>query len=406
MDVIWFYVFAIIPFLVGGLMWATGKKVVWWEWIAGTVIGFTMAGAFHWMAMKGQTDDKETWSGQIVSGRHVARWQEYYEEAIYRTEYYTERESYTYYSGSGKNRSSHTGYRTVTKSRQVFDHWEGRRRWHDDTYSLESNISTSYSTDNADFYKKARSWDGAHPTPGRRTTGEHNSKMIGGDPNDYLIRNTGYVWPVTKLVTFENRIKATPTVFSYAKVPEGMKVFGYPANGNPFSSDRLVGSAAVIDLFQFDQMNARLGPTKKVNVILVGMGDRDSMSGQWQEAAWIGGKKNDVVICWGGVNTKPTWVRAFGWTESKLCLRNLETIVLENGVTVATLPAIEKEIKLNYVIKDWHKFDYIRVPAPMWSIVTYLCVALVCQALFWWWANANEFTKETIYAGLRPRYRY
>lgn len=394
MDVIWFYVFAVIPFLVGGMMWATGKRVVWGEWLGGTAIGFAMAALFHALAMHGQTADVETWSGQIVSGRHTPRWEEYYEEAIYRTEYYYVTEEYTYSTGSGKTLRYHTGHRQVQKSRRVFDHWEPRRRWHDAEWRVQSNIGTGHGTNGEMFDRMAKSWDGLHPERGSRTTGEHASRMISGDPNDYLIRCTGFVWPVTRLVSFENRIKATPTTFSYAKVPAGIRVFDYPANRNAFSSDRLVGSANTIDLFAFDQMNARLGPTKRVNVVLVGFGDRDSSAAMWQEAAWVGGKKNDVVICWGGLNKRPEWVRAFGWTERKTCLRNLESIVLEHGASVETLPAIEAEIRESYVLKDWKKFDYIRVPAPSWAIISYLIVAGISQWLFWWWARINELTKE------------
>lgn len=374
MDIIWFYVLAVIPFLVGGLLWYSGKEVNWLEWVAGSLIGFAMAGTFHWIAMDSQTADIETWSGQLIAGRHIPRWHEYYETAVYRTEY----------SGSGKNRRSYT----------VFDHWESHTTWHDDEYTIDSNIDTTYEVDLPAFDKIAKTWGGVHAVQGRRSTSAHNSRMIGGDPDDYVTKNTGFIWPVTKLVKFENRIQATPTTFSYAKVPEKIQVFHYPPNKNSFTSDRLVGSAVVVDTFKFDQMNARLGPTKKVNVIAVGFGTRDSSAAQWQEAAWIGGKKNDIVICFGGLNKSPTWVRAFGWTEKKTCLRQLESIVLDKGFVEETLPLIEAEIRADYVLKDWKKFDYIRVPAPMWSIWTYISVAGVCQALFWWWARNNEFSKE------------
>jgi hypothetical protein len=402
MDVIWFYVFAVIPFLVGGVMWALGKKVVWSEWLGGTAIGFVMAGIFHALAMYGQTDDIETWSGQLTSGRHYARWQEYYEEAIYKNVPCKHTEYYTDSNGKRKSRKAHM-------SDRVFSHWEGRKRWHDDRYKVNSNIDTSHSIGHDDFYAIAKSWGGVKTVPGDRRTGEHNSKMIGGDPNDYTTSNTGFVWPVTKLVHFENKIKATPTTFSYAKVPETIKVFPYPKNDEPFKSDRLLGSATLVNLFAFDQMNARLGPKKRVNVILIGFGDKDSMMAQWQEAAWVGGKKNDVVICFGGLNHSPTWARAFGWTEKKECLRQLESIVLEKGVTTDVLPLLEEEITRSYVLKDWKKFDYIRVPAPVWSVVTYLVVALAAQTIFWWWAHANEFTKDGApkrsFPGYFPSYR-
>ena len=167
-----------------------------------------------------------------------------------------------------------------------------------------------------------------------------------------------------------------------------------PASDDAFRSDRLVGTASLLNLTEFDRMNARLGPSKRVNVILVGMGNRDSMAGQWQEAAWYGGKKNDVVITWGGLNTHPTWVRAFGWTDSKTCLRTLESLVLERGMTDVTLPLIETEIRRSYRLKDWDKaFAHIRVPPPAWAVWTYFIVTISAQVGFWYWAHSSEFSK-------------
>lgn len=389
MDCVFFYLFASLTFLIGGGLWLFNRRITWIEWLGGTAVGFALAGLFHLLAVSGATRDVETWSGQLVQGRHYAAWQEYYEYAVYRTEWYTDTETYTDSDG-------HTQTRTVMRSRQVFDHWEPTSRWHSDSFGVSSNIDTSYSIDRTFWYGLAERFGGYQSTPGHRSTWEHNSRMIGGDPNDYVTSNrTGYVQPVTKLVRFENKVRATPTTFSYPPVPANIKVFPYPANDNPFASDRLIGTATLVDLLAFDQMNARLGPKKRVNVVMVGLGNRDSMAAQWQEAAWIGGKKNDVVITWGGLNDRPTWVRAFGWTDSKTCLRQLESIVLENGAKTSTLPLIEAEIVRDYRLKDWDKaFAHIRVPAPMWAAYWYFGVAIVAQVGFWWWANLNGMDKK------------
>jgi len=39
---------------------------------------------------------------------------------------------------------------------------------------------------------------------------------------------TGWIQPVTKWVSFENRIKAAPSVFSFVAVPTNINVFSYP----------------------------------------------------------------------------------------------------------------------------------------------------------------------------------
>lgn len=384
-----FYLLAMLPLVVGGILFITSDEVNWMEWVGNSAACFALAGIMHLVALHGMTADVETWSGQITHSREYSAWQEYYEEAIYRTEYYTTTESYTDSNGNSQTR-------TVTHSRQVFDHWEPETRWHNIHWVCVSNINTDYSI-NQDFhnYLEAK-FNDRHPVAGHRRTMEHNSRMIGGDPNDYVASNTtGWVEPVTKLVSFENRIKAAPSVFSFVKPPPNT-VFPYPENHDPFVSDRLLGSATLIDKFAFDQMNARLGPRKEVNVIMVGFSSKGSEYGQMQQAEWVGGKKNDIVITFGGSNKNPTWAFVFGWTEKDVTKRDLESIILEHGATTETLPLIEAEIVKNYTLKDWSKFDYIQIQPPVWSYVTFASALAVIQALFWWWASCNQFSKKRL----------
>jgi hypothetical protein len=374
-----FYVLAFIPVIIGGVLFIFNKKVHWGEWLAGSVVAYIAAGVMHVIAVKGMTDDIETWSGHIISSKHYAAWQEYYEEAIYKTKVY-------YTTDSKGRRHMHT--------KRVFSHWAPRQRWHSDSYSAYSNIATNYSITTQKFDYFVNKFANKKAVPGSRRTGSHNSRMIGGDPNDYETHNTtGWIEPVTKLVAFENKIKASPSLFSFAKVPETIKVYPYPANDNPWSSDRLLGSAALIDLMAFDQMNARLGPKKKINIIMVGMGNVDGSYSQWQEAAWLRGKKNDVTITWGGSNKAPTWVRVFSWGEGA-ALKNIESIILKSGASTEVLPAIEAELSKNFKHSDWTRFDYLTVeirPVYIWGFIIGM---IIIQGAFWFFAHNNDINKD------------
>ncbi len=379
MSILAFYLFACIPFVVGGILWMRDREVVWGEWLGGSLLGFAMAGLFHLLALYGATSDTETWSGHITKAVFYPEWVEEYQQMHTRT----------VDDGDGK---SHTEIYYTTEYRTHHEEW-----------TAYSNISTSHDITRA-FYDEMAGVFG-----NRATERPHKSGFYKGDPNIYVAynRTSGEYYPITDRRRFENKVKATPTTFSFAKVPATIKVFPYPANHDAFQSDRLVGSATLLNLTAFDRMNARLGPSKRVNVILVGMGNRDSMAGQWQEAAWYGGKKNDVVITWGGLNTRPTWVRAFGWTDSKTCLRRLESLVLEQGVTDALLPSIETEIRSGYKLKDWDKaFAHIRVPPPAWAVWVYFIVAIGAQVGFWFWAHGNDIGKWSVYPFSYGRHRF
>ena len=143
-------------------------------------------------------------------------------------------------------------------------------------------------------------------------------------------------------------------------------------------------------------MNSRLGPRKKINVILVGFGAKESSIAHMQEAKWIGGKKNDLVICYGGSKEKTEWAYVFGWTEKEIVKRNLETIMMDNVVNSELVPKIEKEILSNYKIKEWEKFDYISVEPPYWAYLILLGVLVFTQTIFFLISYFNNSTKANV----------
>jgi len=376
---IFFYLLALIPIAVGGVLWIYNKRINWVEFAVGICAALLVSCVMHFAASSGVTSDIETHSGQIVSVKHYAEWVEKYDEAIYRTE--------TYYTGSGKDRTRH--------SRRVFSHWSPRTRTHSEYWQAYSNIGTNYSIDHAKFNDLSNKFGGFVPVEGRRSTSEHASRMIGGDPNDYFAQNkTGWIEPVTKLVSWENRIKgAGPSAFSFRKVPENAPVYEWPENPNPWVSNRVIN--APINIFKWDQLNARLGPSKRVNVIIVNFPGKSNDIVELQKAKWIGAKKNDLVLCYSSdKNGKTLWADCFSWSKSEIVKSNLKTILLENRVSDDIIPLIEAEIKKNYVLRDFEKdFSYLDIePRPIHYFMAIL-IMILTQTGYWIYAHKNEFRK-------------
>ena len=406
MDVIFFYLIACLPLLVAAGFWFYNKKVVLVEALILAGIGFVISGVFHFTAVTGMTHDVETWSGQIASAVKHSAWQEAYMKEIYKTEYYYTTETRTRTVGSGKNMHTETYTVRVRHSREVFSHLEPRTRWHKEHFTASDTLGRNFDIEK-DRYEDILAKHGDNSAfPGNRTNfgyRERGNRMIGGDPNDYrTVNKNAYVYPVTDIRSWENKVKASPSVFSYVKVPEDMvsKLYEYPKNDDMFVSDRLVGAGSW-NITKWDQMNARLGASKKVNVIAVNFGaNSDPSLATWLESYWIGGKKNDLVICFGanGVEassvTKPTWCHTFGWTEKEDVKRNIDTIILNNGIKAETIPLIEKEINANYIIKDWTKFDYLTVEIPSSYFVWCLVLQFICIGVWIFIALNNEAEKE------------
>jgi hypothetical protein len=369
----WFYILALLPCLAGLILWLKSDKICWQEWIGGSIFAFILAGVFHIAAAKGMTDDIELLSGQVVQVEEHPEW----------VEQWTQVHIETYSCGTDANGNSITCTRTYTTTEYDTHplHWEAAISFG----NWQRNWDISYEK----YIEIQRQFGGKYQN-GPKQDFNHGGSFYSGDNNTYVTANEkDVIVPATTQVHFENRIKASPSVFSFAPVPTNIPVFAYPYSYQLFASERLLGNARNdIDLLAFDQLNARLGPPKRINLIMVGFGAKDSSIAEWQRAAWIGGKKNDLVLCYGD-----TWAKVFGWTESELVKRNLESILLDNKKNNAILPLIEAEVRANYKLKDWSKFDYIAIKPRAVHIGWYIAMTLITQVGLHVFFLRNEYRK-------------
>jgi hypothetical protein len=370
-----FYLLAFIPIIFGAILWITDKEIVWWEWLIGAATTFLMAGIFNYAAVHGMTDDKETWSGHITRIHHYPEWEERW----------TEHHSETTTDSKGH---SHTHTWTTTEYDTHYEYWNAERDFgsYQDTERLDQST----------FNELASSMGGQIVEDGMQSY-DHNGTQISGDRHYYGVNNTRrYVAPVTAVKTFENRIKAAPSLFSFSSVPTNIPVYSWPENSDWLHSDRVLGTArGNIDCYQWDCLNSRLGSSKRVNLIIVGFGDKPEDYGHYQQAKWIGGKKNDLVICYGGGDQThgATWAYVFGWTENELVKEDLKSLLMTQPINNQLIPAIEQEVRKNYVIKDWHKFDYITIEPPTWSYYVFFLVLILTQGGLYAWFHFGDVAK-------------
>lgn len=359
------YILALIPSLIGGILLIKNKNISIIEWLVGTAIGLISAAFCHFLFVFILTSDYETWSGEIVKIEHHPAW----------TEQYTEHHSETDNNGN-------TRYWTTIEHDHHPEHWLAYRDFGD---------RGNYKNIDEQKYLEIKQNFGNNQKTFGTQIGSHGGICISGDDNIYGVNNeTDYKYPVTDKFRFTNKIKASPSLFSYIKVNTNYNVFDYPENADWMQSDRLLGTAAnFIDIRSFDLLNSRLGPIKKVNVIMIGFIKENQDIALYQEAKWLGGKKNDLVICFGGGRPKQpaTWVHTFGWTEKDIVKHNINSILLSNPINDNILPLIEKEIRKNYMIKDFDKFDYISASAPTWLYFVFSILLVLSQTGLYYWFN-------------------
>jgi hypothetical protein len=374
------YFLALIPIIIYAVLYFKNKSVHLYEFLACSAVCLIIAGIYHASLFKYMTDDVEVHSGEIVKATHYPTWVEKYKVAHYKT----------VYSGSGKNRTSH----------QVFSHYTTHYRTHPQYWECYTSIKTSHHI-TEDFYTGI-----CKNFNNENVETEFKSGFYSGDKNIYSSykKASAFIYPVTKSQAWANRLKCSRTVFSYPSIPDGTKVYEYPVPTNWQVSNRLINEPD-ISILEFDRLNAKCGQMKKVNVIMINFGENiDSMIAKYQEAKFIGGKKNDIVICYGNkVNGIPSWAYVFSWSENCLVKVNIEALLLSNRVDNSILPLIEREIKLNYLIKDWDKFNYITIYPTTNSIWLYLLLVVLINGGLIYFIIVNEIDKN--YEGRRC-YRY
>ncbi len=370
------YIFSLIPLTIGFVLWLTRDEVHWVEWLSGSAAAFILAGIVHACAISGMVTDKEVWSGEIIHATFYPEWIEEYQEA----------HTYTTTDSDG-NSTTHTYYTTEHRTHE--EYWEA---YTDLDYS--KGISKEF------FKEIVMNFNNL------TTERPHKGGFDGGDPHIYVAYNkTGFIYPVTDIRRFSNRIKAAPTVFSFPSIPETVQVYSYPYPGNWRQSNRLINEKN-ISILEFDRLNSRLGFKKQVNLIMINFDERDSSIAQYQEAKFIGGKKNDLVLCYGKRGNKANWAYCFGWTEEALCKRNLETILLNNRIDDSILPIIEKEVIKSYIRKDWHKFDYITIEPRNGTYTWFFVLMIITQGTIWGFFFFNDLKRDDSLNGYSYRKRY
>ena len=313
------------------------------------VVGYSVVLAVDYSI---RTSDTEIWSGQITNVYHKEEWDEWIPP---RTETYT----------------TTSNGRTVTRTRIIPGRWVHH-------YAKNSITTTDNGTISVDIT----------PTGERLTDDYVNS-------TEELALHFPIGSPTASFHQYTNKIKASNSVFKrkeidiedYPDLPE------YPSSINKYQSvNRLIGINDVLKSRYLDKINANLNNTnnpnnkeqikgyKQVNLILVDFKDKDSNYGYALQNYWQNGAKNDVVVCFGTNNNKPTWSYVFSWSQAETMKTNIEELIMStdniNKEYNNTLDDISKLIEEKYERREFEEFDYIQIEVSFFAKIILILLLL------------------------------
>lgn len=179
--------------------------------------------------------------------------------------------------------------------------------------------------------------------------------------------------PVSISHGYTNYIKGSPdTLFRHQGLTEKYQkqIPGYPGDVyDYYRLNRLVSVGLTLDdakLWNADlsELNADLGARKQVNIVVLVAKNQPEDYYYALEQAWIGGKKNDVVLVLSVDDTlKIQWVNVMAWTDNKLFQVELRDEVYGSGLQtlnrVSVMKSLAHYVSTSFVRKPMKDFEYL-----------------------------------------------
>lgn len=199
--------------------------------------------------------------------------------------------------------------------------------------------------------------------------------------------------------TYENRVQASDTVFSFVEVdPKEKKLFEYPKITKPYHQVCVLGDVGPHNQkykWNMEYINATLGKKCKARIYLLAWKNRDMQAALDQQNYWKNGNKNEIVINVGLDNDyNVTWSYVFGWTMQETLKAFIRDTV--SGMKKLDLKkiadAIYPEIKPLTIRRDFKEFNYVTVSPPMWAVILVYLLTIAVSVGISVWAVTNYYT--------------
>jgi hypothetical protein len=222
------------------------------------------------------------------------------------------------------------------------------------------------------------------------------------DPKRYSIIEKGD--PCSTSNSFINYVKAVPESLFHAN-PLMVKQFQnfipvYPGDVYDFYHvDRVL--AVNVPVPELDVWNRELskslrelGPSKQANAIIVFVNTNDPNYQYALESAWIGGKKNDIILIMGVTSwPKIDWVAVSSWSKAEIFKVQLRDDIMALGEVKRDeiLKLLEDHTWKSFKRRQMKEFEYLanEIEPPMWVIILALLfgIGISVGASFYFYHN-------------------
>lgn len=339
------------------------KEIKWPELAVTIGVTAIVTVVVYFAGIAGATRDHEIWNGLITSKDRVHG--EY-------TESYS-CNCHEVCSGSGNNRSCSEECDTCYREHYTVK-WTAHSTLKDFLIDSRDSLSTRvYSTPNPQRYTIIQNGDPC-------STSNSFTNYIKAAPDSLLHAN-----PLLKS-KFEKMIPPYPgEIFDIYKINRVLSV-----------------GVSVPDLQKWNTelslILRTLGPNKQANAVIVFVNTDDQSYQLALENAWLGGKKNDIVVIIGTTHYPAIdWVGVTSWTNRELFKVQLRDEIFAQKTVdrEMILASILKHTNATFVRRQMKEFEYLKddIEPPLWVIILAVIFSMgTCGGLSYWFFREDPFS--------------
>lgn len=365
-----FSVVLLVPLVFVMLAYYLSREFVWQELLIVVGIQLVIAGTAACICYSANTSDIETWDGFVTKKEKV--WTS--------CEHSYQCHCHQVCSGSGKNRSC---------SEECDTCYEHTNDW-------DWKVYMSMGGDDVDIDRVDRRGSDEPP----RWTSVHVGE------------------PASVQHSYTNYIKAAPdTLFRHQGLEEKYKtsIPAYPSViYDYYRHDHLVQIGTNIPDPKYwnadlAHLNGDLGSPRQSNIMVVLVNNKPDDYYDALEEAWIGGKKNDVILVVSIDNTgAPQWARVMAWTTNPIFKVKLRDAIMAMPVIErwTVMDALRTNIVAYHKRKPMADFEYLKAsitPSTSEWILTLIIGLISAFGLTWYFAVNEVFPSSNPYE-TRSRY--
>lgn len=357
----------LIPFFVSAvLLLFFRKQTAWWEHAVLIIPSLLVGAAMICLFERVESSDTEYLGSYVTRIRYYEPWNEQEE----RTETYTDEDGNTH---------TRTYYVTV-------NHPE---RW---TYYDHSGYERKCSNEEFSAMKRRLSVASVFVDMHR------NYYTRDGDAYEYRWNGqTAQLYPVTSSREYENKVKASRSVFKFEDISEKearrIGLYDYPGI-------RLRDQCPIIGAkFSARQerairvLNAQYGPKKEFRLYLLFYRNKPLSIAEKQRSYWQGGNKNELVVCVGlDSRNCVMWSDAFSWCDSPvLAVKSRDWFTSHRLDLCAFASYIEPIVQKEWKRKEFSDFKYLSVELSnneYWAIIILMLLLNIRLSV---WVVRNDF---------------